>query len=603
MTKIQSTPQSTLPTSLVSTPDEPKEGLTPTPTQGQTTTSTAQTSEKLLNTTENTRQATTNNPEATKLTGGEGIQQSQTPTQAPTAKPMDPVEKAKAPATPFEEVPTEKLTNSEARTELLALEKTGQIDVEFTDKGETRLFVPMFNVNYKKETEKSTEKPISSFLFSKAQDALSLSRLSEWASLKGIKEIIFSGFSSKDKTKSNDAPTSETSTPAPKPAEPKPAETKPVETQPVTAQPVAPKPVEAKPAPTVQQPTTPAATTTVPKPSTPAPTTQAAPVVGVPKPSTPAPAPETTPATIPLSRLQTGGIGSSTSAIPLKKPTETKTSVPKPSTPPPSMTATRLAMSQTQSQRDAKPLTATSKAPLTQEQATTGTATTAQGLSTTATTKPTNLEASLRSQVATPAPATTAPKAQMQTTTEPAKPKTSLSTLGSRLDSLLKKPATSRTSDLASLSSKLADVFKDRPSTSLWNMNIKGYRGEDPKTGKVIDVHGNRDMIRFNHYNYLDSVRSNRTQVAQETQKQQEIQREQQTAAQRAEEQAQLRTLLELEQMRRLDSVMPAPTQVDTTEEFATPRLENVGDQQQVTVQDVHTRRLQHQWDDNLTKK
>ncbi len=596
MTKIQSTPQSTLPTPLVSTPAEPKEGRTPATTPGQTTTSSAQTSEKLLNTTENTRQATTNNPEATKLTGGEGVQKSPTPAQAPTAKPMDPVEKAKAPATPFEEVPTEKLTHSEARTELLALEKSGQIDVEFTDKGETRLFVPMFNVNYKKETEQSTEKPISSFLFSKAQDALSLSRLSEWASLKGIKEIIFSGFSSKDKTKSNDAPLSETSTPALKPVEPKPtevrpSETTPVETKPTATQPVEPKPVESQPAPTVQQPATPAATTTVPKPST------------------PAPAPETTPATIPLSRLQTGGIGSSTSAIPLKKPTEAKTSEPKPSTPPPSMTATRLAMSQTQSQRDAKPLTTSSKAPLAPEQATTGTATTAQGLSTTATTKPTNLEASLRSQVATPAPATetTAAKAQPQTTTqtakEPAKPKTSLSTLGSRLDSLLKKPATSRTSDLASLSSKLADVFKDRPSTSLWNMNIKGYRGEDPKTGKVIDVHGNRDMIRFNHYNYLDSVRSNRTQVAQESQKQQEIQREQQTAAQRAEEQAQLRTLLELEQMRRLDSVIPAPTQTDTTEELTTPRLENVADQQQVTVQDVHTRRLQHQWDDNLTKK
>lgn len=591
MTKIQSTPQSSITTPLVSTPPEPKESLSTTPDQGQVTQTPNKQSENLLQSTESGRQATQANPETSKLTGSEGVTNTNAPAPTTTVKPQDPVEKAtKTPATPFEEIPAKKLTNDEARTELLALEKTGKIDVEFTDEGKTRLFVPMFNVNYKKETEKSEEKPIKSFLFSKAQDALKISRLSEWASLKGIKEIIFGGFYKKDKaTDSKDAPpTSETTSPPPST---QPTETKPAE--------VKPAPVETKSAPPVE---TPVATPAVQEKKEPV-------TAGVPKPQTPAPE-QTTPQTIPLSRLQTGGIPSSTSAVPLKKPGE-NSGVAKPSSPPPSMTATRLAFSQTKSQRDAQPLTARRSTPLTQEATqpvATQTGTQVQEptneIPTTATQKPTNLEASLRSQVA---PTTQeAPTATQTITTVPAEetqPKSTLSSLGSRLNSLLKKPSTSRTSALQSLGSKLSDLFKDRKDTSLWNMNIKGYRGADPQTGKVIDVHGNRDAIRFNHYNFLDSVRTNRAQVAQEAQQQQELQREHQAAAQRAEEQSQLRTLLELEQMRRLDSVAPAPVQTEQVEEVTSHRVENVGDQQQMNVMDVHTLRMQHQWDDSLTKK
>ncbi len=299
------------------------------------------TQESLISETESSRQATQANPETTKLVSAQKAQGSQSVQDPQKTAFEDPIDKvANTPLTPFEEIPAAQMSKDEAKTELLALQDKGDIKLEFTDEGKTRLFVPMFNVNFKKETEDKSKSKVKSFLFPKPQDAVKLSRLSEWFSFKGIKEVLFRNFSkTKEADKPAEAPpTVENKTPAPTSQVDKPTAT---------------QTVESKSSADVSPTQTPAAQTAV---KTPVKTKPAAPE-GVSQPSSPPPSltQKTKPETIPLSRLRTGGtIPLSSSATPIQKPT---TGIAKPSVPhptassKPTLSPMQLVMSQTMAQK------------------------------------------------------------------------------------------------------------------------------------------------------------------------------------------------------------------------------------------------------------
>lgn len=463
---------------------------------GSTTAPNQPTPENLISQTESVRQ-TTNSSEAGKLLSPKGATPATSTQTAGPLPPNDPIDEAAlTTATPFEEIPASQMTHEEARTELLSLQDQGNIKVEFTDEGKTRLFVPMFDVNFKKETNDAEKSKVRSFLFPKPQSAVKLSRLSEWASLKGIKEILFRKF-----TKPKEAD---------KPAEAPPA----VENKAPVSAPET-KPLEPKEV-TQAQPPAEALKTDAPPPHQP-----------VQKPLEPK---KEKPKTIPLSRLRTGGaIPLSSSATPIQKPTAVQTPT-KPLTS--RMSPMQLALSQTKAKRDLNIATPSD------------------------TTKAGTPKAESQSQTTTPSPtASEAPKSTSSTPSPTSeKPSTPLSSLGSRLESLLRKKPMANPTKYSLLSTRTSSLLRKRPKTSLWNMDIAGYKGQDPKTGQVLEAHGNRDMIRFNHHSFIQSIRSNRAEVAREANKKAAAEKEQQAQAQRAEEQQQLRMLLEMEQMRQIDS-------------------------------------------------
>lgn len=138
-------------------------------------------------------------------------------------------------------------------------------------------------------------------------------------------------------------------------------------------------------------------------------------------------------------------------------------------------------------------------------------------------------------------------------------------------------------------------------------MDIAGFRGNDPKTGKVIDVHGYRDMIRFNHHSYLQSVQSHRAEIAREAIQREAQEREQREKTQRHTEQQELRMLIELEQLRRLNTVQPPATSATTSTAPQPPeatRSSNPAEQNPFNIHpDVNAQRLQHHWHDQLNHK
>lgn len=629
---------------LAPLPDHPQT-LAPSQNTGSTTTQPGESAsrsvdplapEALITETESSRQSTQNNATASKLLGETNNIPSQSLAPPPT-RPLSAeavVEKAaKTPATPFEEIPAQFLTADEARAELLALEKHGDIDVEFTEEGKTVLFVPVFDVNFKKEAttdQGSSEVPVKSFLFPQPQEAVSISRLSEWASLKGISDILFRGFSAaktaaeekiadifSDKTPApakTSQPTSSIQEPSTQPSlpavipgttsSPTPLAQTPATTTTVPLATQAPATTSAQTLQNAGSPTL-ATQTSVsksplaasgPLPALPTTTTVASLLTsgGIPKPSSPPPhlaeltsKPSTEPVVssnaqaIPLSQLHKDISLSSSSAVPIQKSTGiAKPSIPHPSTQDisPSQTTPANSLQQTQPVATALP----------QQPATT--------ISPKVTTQANEPLAAKATQT------TTTPQQQVSTnaSTSAATP---LSSLGERLQSLIKSDAPP-VSNLGTSSSSLSELLKDRVPVNLLQMDIAGFRGTDPNTGKVIDTHGYRDMIRFNHNSYLQSVQSARAEVARETQQREAQERENLAKAQRHTEQQELRMLLELEQLRRLNTIQ-APGTLSPAQPSTTPSSTSAHPELNPTAvpQDTSIQRLQHQWNEQLKHK
>jgi hypothetical protein len=95
---------------------------------------------------------------------------------------------------PFETVPTDKMTKDEAIDELEFFRDYLDLKFEMLEDGKVKVQMPAFDIEFKREVSDDQTSKIKSMTFPSPQHALSVVRLADWASLEGVKEITFRGF-------------------------------------------------------------------------------------------------------------------------------------------------------------------------------------------------------------------------------------------------------------------------------------------------------------------------------------------------------------------------------------------------------------------------